>query len=208
VGGNVHGVVLEGGHYTTYSNFDPVVTRAGNSDEPLGDETVITGTQWMPSQLVSLNQLETLGGVQKSVPVLFGQYRGEDAHQRVYTRVHVSLYASTSSDWEAPVITDIAHIVAGSSGEITVTVTATDDTGVCRVVATYTDGEGTWQSVDLTETGADTWQGNLPSGVVEYFVQVVDEAGNVAVDDNGGSYYQVHDISTDEYNVFPAWATF
>jgi hypothetical protein len=59
------------------------------------------------------------------------------------------------------------------------------------VIVAYTDGKGLWETVDLTNTGGDIWQGTVPlSGSLEYFVQVVDGAGNVAVDDNGGSYYQ------------------
>jgi len=184
------GVVFEGGVYTIYLAFDPVVTQLGNSEVSPGDETEITGPRWIPSQVASLSQLETLAGPQKTVVVLPGQYRGEDAQQRVYEEVKVSLYASTLSDWQAPTVTSVTHMAKAASAMITVT--ATDDTGICRVVVAYTDGEGEWASVDLTASGGDTWQGALElTGAVEYFVQVVDEAGNVAVDDNDEGYYEV-----------------
>jgi hypothetical protein len=56
-------------------------------------------------------------------------------------------------------------------------------------VVAYTDGKGVWETVDLVEHGK-SWLGRV--GVTkdtEFFVQVVDRAGNVAVDDNGGAYH-------------------
>jgi hypothetical protein len=148
--------------------------------------------------MVSLNRLETLAGTQQSLVVLPGQYRGADARQRVYEQVDVSLYSSTLSDWQAPTIGSVTGVAGDASVEVTVDVV--DDTGICRVVVAYTDGKGTWHSVDLANTGGDTWQGTLPlSGRLEYFAQVVDSAGNVAVDDNDGSYYQE---GVDSYPVY------
>ena len=128
--------------------------------------------------------------------ILPGQYRGADEQKRAYGEVEVSLYASTSNDWQGPIITNTTHAVNGAS--VTITVTTMDDPaltdgachGVHRVIVTYTDGRGLWESLDLVPSGQDTWQGMLQlTGEVEYFVQVVDEAGNVTVDDNGASYY-------------------
>jgi hypothetical protein len=197
----VRGVVFEGARYTTRSAFDPVVTRLGDSDEPLGQETVITGAQWWPSQLVSLSRLETLAGSQQRLVVLPGQYRGEDARQRTYEQVQVSLYVSTLDDWQAPKITDITHTIGGASATIGVKVA--DDTGICRVLVTYTDGQGEWKSLDLTASGGDTWHGTLlQAGDMEYFVQAVDEAGNVAVDDKDGTYYAIRTVE-DKYIYLP-----
>jgi hypothetical protein len=124
------------------------------------------------------------------VVVLAGQYRGEDARQRVYGEVEVTVYASDASDWLTPTVVGVSQVVDGTSA--TVVVTATDSVSVCRVVVAYTDGESEWKSVDLTASGGDTWQGELEvMEKVEYLVQVVDGAGNVTVDDNDGSYYTV-----------------
>jgi hypothetical protein len=130
--------------------------------------------------------------------VLPGQYRGSDGQQRVYDEVQVSLYSSTSNDWFAPLVHEVTHTVSGSS--LSVSVTTTDEGGICRVAVAYTDGEGTWSTADLANAGGDVWQGALPmSESVEYFVQVVDSAGNVTVDDNDGSYYQE---SLDTHSVY------
>ena len=193
VGANVRGVVFEGGLYTAATTFDPVVARLANSDQPLGAEATLTDTTWRDAQIVSLSHLETVAGVRQRLVVLPGQYRGADGLQRVYDEVQVSLYTSTSDDWSAPAIQGVTHTFSGTLA--TVAVTATDTGGICRVVATYTDGGGTWQTVNLANTGGDTWQGELPlSGNPEYLIQVVDGAGNVAVDDNNGSYYHPYTV--------------
>jgi hypothetical protein len=189
VGPSVRGVVFEGGTYVTHAGFDPVVTQLGHSDVDLGEETALTGSEWLPSRLVALGQLETLAGYQKTVVVVPGQYRGKDGQERVYGAVDVTVYSSTEDDWQSPEITGVTHTVSGSSVEVVVS--ATDDAGVCRVVVAYTDGEGTWESVNLAESGRDTWEGTFQAtGAVEYLVQVVDEGGNVTVDDNARRYYQ------------------
>jgi hypothetical protein len=71
-----------------------------------------------------------------------------------------------------------------------VTVTTSDTSGIHRVLVTYTGGQGAWNSFDLEAIDDDTWQGSLTfRGTLEYFVQIVDGTGNVAVEDNDGSYY-------------------
>jgi hypothetical protein len=186
---NARGVVFEGGRYAVYVPFDPVVTQVGNWDAPAGEEGPITGTQWLPSQLVVLNGVEILQGMQQRLVVLAGQYRGADAQQRVYQQIEVTLYASTSSDWQVPEIESVTHSVRDAY--TTISVTATDGGGIHRVVVAYTNGKGEWRSLDLANAGGDTWRGTLQSsGDLEYLVQVVDGAGNVAVDDGDGSYYR------------------
>jgi hypothetical protein len=44
----------------------------------------------------------------------------------------------------------------------------------------------------LSAQGGDKWQAVVPlTQAAEYLIQVVDLAGNVAVDDNQGRYYQI-----------------
>ncbi len=62
-----------------------------------------------------------------------------------------------------------------------------------EVLITYTDGSGTWSSISLKQEGSGDWTGSLPaSGGLDYMVQVVDRAGNVALDDNSGNYYLIN----------------
>jgi hypothetical protein len=105
-------------------------------------------------------------------------------------------YYSASPDRDAPMIEFVTAQTAG--GTTTLQVRAGDPSGLSRVVVAYTDHQGAWESVDLTRNAASgAWQGTIPtSGNVSFFVQAVDAAGNVAIDDNNGWYYgdvtQVH----------------
>jgi len=85
---------------------------------------------------------------------------------------------------------------------VQVTVQAGDPSGLYTIMVAYTTGDGYWHNVELVPTTGDTWQGTLPiSGNLSFFVQVVDMAGNVAVDDNYGLYYGlcavIGDVSSD-----------
>jgi uncharacterized repeat protein (TIGR02543 family) len=187
---NARGVVFEGGHYTVPPGFDPVISRLSNSDEQITVEVQLTGANWLPANPVTLSPLETLQGNLPRLVVVPGQYRGSDAEERLYDQITSTLYTSTADDWFPPTITSVTYMA--TAGAITVTVNATDESGISRVLLTYTDGQGTWQSLDLTSTGVGVWQRVLAqTHGVEFFVQVVDMAGNVAVDGNQERYYHV-----------------
>ena len=165
--------------------FNPVIVRVGTTDQPLGQEIPIVDSAWWPAQPVSLSSLEMLSGIQQRLVVLPGQYRGRDAREHLYRQVDASLFASGSNDWTAPTISNVTQL--NSLNTLTVTVNAADTSGLCRIVVAYTDGLGQWQHTDLTTTDGTMWRGVIAHpGQVEYFVQAVDAAGNVALDENGG----------------------
>jgi hypothetical protein len=62
---------------------------------------------------------------------------------------------------------------------------------VTRVAVAYTTGDGLWKTLDLVRSAdPNVWEGSLPSDAgLEYFVQAVDGAGNVAISDNKGLYF-------------------
>ena len=73
---------------------------------------------------------------------------------------------------------------------VQVAVQTNDASGLYAVLAAYTTGDGAWHSVELSPGTGEVWQGTIPvSGDVSFFVQAVDIAGNVAVDDSYGLYY-------------------
>jgi len=74
---------------------------------------------------------------------------------------------------------------------IQVVVEATDLSDVVRVGATYTLGDGVWHTTALTRSAANPnlWTGTIPhQETIEWIVQAVDGAGNVAINDNKGAY--------------------
>lgn len=72
----------------------------------------------------------------------------------------------------------------------------------CLILVAYTTGDGAWRSTELAQTPDRAWQGTIPvSDDLAFFVQAVNMAGNVAVDDNNGLYYGacalIGDVSSD-----------
>jgi len=195
-----HGAMFTGGTYQDIEGFDPVIERAGVLGAPrIQEEPPFEAPNWYPAVPASFRRLEVqpwaenvLEGVidEASLTGYLGQYHSEEETERLYSRLAFDIYYSEErDDFEAP------HIVSleGDDASREITVVVTDTVGVYRVVVTYTEDDGKWKSVDLAweeETGA--WRGPLPTpNAVEYIVQAVDEAGNVAVDDNDGQYYRL-----------------
>ncbi len=109
--------------------------------------------------------------------------------QRRYTRIEGHVYRSTSTDRVAPTFTKIDAFVVTDNAAFAVEVAGGDAE---RVVAGYRSGnENVWQFVDLAEGTAGRWSGGGPvnAATFEYFLQVVDEAGNVGVSTNKGFYF-------------------
>ena len=76
------------------------------------------------------------------------------------------------------------------SSNASVQVQAVDASGILAAVIAYTDGVSAWQSVSLTNSNG-TWVGSFPASAnTEFFVQVVDKAGNVTAVDQGGRYFR------------------
>jgi hypothetical protein len=116
-----------------------------------------------------------------------GQYRSDTSTERLYDRVNFDLYYSTSADFVAPTIYSVGGLVEGAVMHLKVGVN--DPSGVHRVAVAYTTGQVRWQYVDLVyDSTMEKWRGDIPSGAT-WFIQAVDEAGNVAVSDNKGIYY-------------------
>ena len=99
------------------------------------------------------------------------------------------LYRSDSDDWQPPVIEDVQVVSQGESAKITVW--ANDPSGLYTVLVAYTGTDNTWRTLSLTQVPGGPWQGALPANAaISFFVQVVDRAGNVALDTNAGLYYR------------------
>jgi hypothetical protein len=179
-----HGVVFKGGVYTDVTSFDPVVDRAITETTALAEPS-FDAPGWYPSLLHRLNRLER----GDNLVTLLGQFNASGQDERIYDRLSFDVYYHTSSnDWTEPRISRVASSLNADTA--TITVWADDTSGIHTVVVAHTDGDGTWSSSELTQDGA-SWTGDFPaSAETRFFVQAVDSAGNVAVDDNEGLYYQ------------------
>ena len=189
-----HGVVFKGGVYTDVASFNPVVDQAVTETIPLA-EPAFSAPGWYPALLPQLNRLER----GDRLVTLLGQYHPGSQTERLYDRLSFDVYYHTSAnDWTAPSITGMSSSLG--AGAATITVQASDASGIHAVVIAYTDGTGEWSSVSLAQSGG-AWTGSFPANAnTGFFVQAVDGAGNVAVDDHQGSYYQPGDHL--EYRLF------
>jgi hypothetical protein len=121
--------------------------------------------------------------------------------QRLFTSVDADVLRSASTDRLAPRLDRIEATVLPAAGSVAFTVEATDLPGevagdVKRVLVAFREtSSAAWRFLDLargsgsTWTGADALPGASTATRVEYFVQAVDEAGNVAVSTNKGVNY-------------------
>ena len=150
-----------------------------------------------PSKLLTVRSYLVAVGQRQRLVIGTGQFFGNagsvdatgNGTQRRYTRVEGHVYSSTSTDRLAPTFTKIDAFVVTGNAAFSVEVAGGDAE---RVVAGYRSGSsGLWQFVDLAEGAAGVWSGGGPvaANQFEYFLQVVDEAGNVGVSTNKGFYY-------------------
>ena len=179
-----HGIVFKGGLYADILSFNPVVDRAITETATLAEPT-FSAPGWYPPLVHRFNRLER----GDKLVTLLGQYNTQDQTERMYDQLTFDVYYHTSSDdWTAPKITGMSSELVG--GEATISVQASDGSGIEAVVIAYTNGAGAWESVSLTEDG-ERWTGSFAAGAgTEFFVQVVDRAGNVVVNENNGRYFK------------------
>ncbi len=98
----------------------------------------------------------------------------------------------SNEDFLPPIIWDVQ--VEWMTDTLHFEATVSDDGGVHRVVIAYEEGGEWWRTMDLVRGAvSNLWLGELgvPSHRLNYFVQAVDEAGNVALGANKGLMFEV-----------------
>ena len=191
-GTTAHGVVFTGGQYGDIASFDPVVEQALTLTiaSSVLVEPPFTALNWHPATFFRLNSLETLSGMTANLVAVLGQFNPDTGVERLYDEISFDVYYHTSSeDWATPTITSVSSAANGSATDITVG--CTDASGIYKVVIAYTANDGSWHGADLAwDSGEGMWTSTIPiTTPIEYFVQAIDNAGNVAGDDNNGAYY-------------------
>ena len=139
-------------------------------------------------------------GTRQNLVMVVGQFLGDgtpDASgtgvQRTFDDVDVEVQYSQSTDYNAPRLGAARGVFrAGGTPQAEFEVEAEDGSGIRRVLVMWrTDGD--YQPLSLTEVGG-VWRGTaaLPAAAegFEYFMQVVDGAGNVATASGKGSGLQ------------------
>lgn len=191
-GTTAHGAFLESGSYLTLLDFDPVITNVvtdGVSGDP--NEPAFLRQAWTPSSWDIINSIRVTDGIEQKLVLIPAQYRSTTSTtgvERVFTNLTYTIYYSESLDSLPPFVwaVDVDSQLFAPTGSVVVT--AFDRSGIARVAATYTRDDGTWITVELSSTDGTHWSGMLPTEG-DFFVQVVDFAGNIAIADAKGGYY-------------------
>jgi hypothetical protein len=148
--------------------------RRGADLDFAGDTLVLSLGQFKGEAGVQTQGAQSTGGV-----------------QRLYDQMSFGAYYSDSPDRNAASILTVDGTLDPTAGTGSVKVAASDASGVQRVVVAFTGGDGRWESADLAfDDVAQKWSGVITAtAATQFFVQVADAAGNVAVNDNKGRYY-------------------
>jgi len=201
-----HGALITGLRSLDLSNRLPVYARPVielSLDEPAPNFSEAS----FPTVLQNVTTFNTEVGQRQNVVLLPGQFipdgdpSTDSGTERRFDRIDARVLYSGSSDFTQPVIRRVSATADG--GNVIFSVQADDGaTGsVSRALVLFhvvpTVGAHDWTALELTQVGAtDTWSAiaSIPGlgddSVVEYFTQIVDAAGNVAVSTNKGVYFE------------------
>jgi hypothetical protein len=192
-----HGAFFEGGQYQIWENFDPVVTRivTETTDLPLWSQEPEFNypSTWQPSWWSMVNEVWTPEGIEQRLVVIPAEYRSTTENlgvERLFDVMTYTIYYSKTMDIIPPSIWRIAAYRQDMNGQVVVEVTDLND--VVRVGVSYTLGNGEWVTKDLARSTSNPnlWLGTIPTDEgIEWFVQALDGAGNVAINDNKSAYF-------------------
>ncbi|MBK8433197.1 MAG: hypothetical protein IPL28_18735 [Chloroflexi bacterium] len=190
-----HGVIMVGGSFTDLPHFDPVITEIITEQLYLTVENNFPITQWYPVSTQSVNRFLAVDAeFNQRLVVVPGQFLADAdtsptlGTQRLYDTLELEVYSAphANSDFVPPTLGEVtAELVGTGNSQIRYVVEATDTSGIQRVIVLYrTEGGNEWLKLELpynSGTSQATLTVEAPySQIVEYFIQVVDGAGNVA----------------------------
>ena len=186
---SLHGIVFRGGSYTTVDQAPPL-QRFKTTTGHLSPERTFTAPNWYPATFFTPNIVQLDTKKKEMLVATAGQYNPNVGQQRIFGNMDFDVfYHERVDDSTKPTV----YLTNGTltDNTATITVTTSDASGVKEVVMAYTDGKGTWNSINLTN-GGETWNGNFAANTeTEFFIQSVDNAGNVAINDNEGKYFKL-----------------
>jgi hypothetical protein len=200
--GELRGAVFLGGVYSDTESVDPVIALAENEYVTDKSEPGFTDEGFYPAAPMTVRSSANISGTEDTLVLSLGQFRSDAVpgaaglHQdtgvvRVFDQMSFGTYYSDSPDRNAANIVSIDGVLDPVAGTGQIKVEANDSSGIHRVLVAYTAGQGQWLSKDLNfEPATQKWTGVISGTTTTlFFVQVVDQAGNVAVNENKGRYY-------------------
>jgi hypothetical protein len=181
--------------------LDPVVVTPTDDATAPSAEAPSRGALF-PSLLQSVSRVSDVGGERDRLVVVSGQFRGDAADpagrgvQRLFPELDAQVFYAPpgNTDTAPPRIVSTRAVVV--DGEVAIEVDVGDG-DVARVLALYVERDApdpkTWRTLELVPTDGDSWFGTdiAAAGATEldYFVQVLDQGGNVSVSSDKGSNF-------------------
>ncbi len=188
---------------TSDVTIDPVyVTPTDDTTTPVPEANVDGAI--FPTVPQTISRYTDPNGERDQLVIVTGQFTDDpdtadgSGNQRLFDSVSTRVFYAPEGNTDtepADIHSTSASVVGGSA---VFEVVATDDAGIAQVLVLFTDADapGDWTRVPLAPVAGttDTYVGGTPApaGVerVDYFVQVVDTGGLVAVSTSKGLFYQ------------------
>ena len=189
-----HGALLTG-LTSADEDANAVFSRAVFDDGD--DEPEVVGEGSHPSRLQAITSFDSPTGRRQRLLLTVGQYRSDGVPdpeglgiQRRFTNVKGRvLYAPAGEqDFRAARLGPVESVQVGNTVGFALDVQDLDQAGnpgtVKRVVSLYRDCSSVWKLAELSKSpSSNRWSGGGPVNcdTVDYFIQAVDAAGNVAI---------------------------
>ncbi|HTT89803.1 MAG TPA: hypothetical protein VMF65_09630 [Acidimicrobiales bacterium] len=206
-----HGALIDALGSEDVTGFTPTISQpdVGTAIPPSDvDATAFPGSLQRIATYQDFSSAGSAATEQQQLDLVTGQFiPGTDAGtgpaagqgtQRLFTQIgtevfYTPLSSPLAADFNPPTVQTSSAVVSSGDTDFVVTVVPGESNApVKRVLVLYTPkaSPGTWTPLDLGLSNGNTWTGAAPNpgdGAVQYFVEAVDAAGNVANSNNNGS---------------------
>ncbi|MEM7129113.1 MAG: pre-peptidase C-terminal domain-containing protein [Chloroflexota bacterium] len=194
-------VILRSASYKTEVNFEALVvaphtefyTGGENITSTFSSTTTLSNpTAWYPPTIANIQSHEGNSMLLTQI----GQYQPQSKSLRIYNDAQYDIYYSISLDEVQPDVTVVSSLYREGSQVVNIKVDASDPSGIQRVVVSYFKDNPTAgtniNTVDLRfDTVTHKWKGTFAGDdSYQFYVQVVDNAGNTRTDTNKGINYR------------------
>ncbi len=177
---------------STTENFDPLVGTPVNEYVSDDEATLDSSFGWYPPSPVEV----TGHNGESNLITQLGQFNASSNELRLFSSIDAEVYYSTSTDQTAPEITVVDGLYNAATQKVNVKVGAVDASGMKEVIVSYIEDErqtsATIKSVKLTfDASSQKWRGSFTGDINSlFYIQAVDNAGNVYTASNKGNYYR------------------
>jgi hypothetical protein len=188
----VRSVVILGGDIEVRRVENPLIGTPTNEYLPIGEATLDSTSAWYPAIPSTVQRADN----ETTLVTVLTQYNPETNQQFLYKNLEVDIYYSASSDLKAPNFTVVDGLYDPASGRIAVKVGAVDESGIKEVIVNYFEdirqSSTSQKSVKLSfDASSQKWRGVFAGSLdSKFYVQAVDNAGNVRTENNKGNYFQ------------------